>query len=204
VTTVAFTGFSRDRPGAARGTSAGGDVASPAGEGAAVADAVPDAPISSCSFLSMREVSLPPGTHRFSRSSFFWKIDSEYSSQLEPHWPQSCWAIAAIIRRGSGRPSASFMRSAISIAGSCQGDPSSASPAPPRAAAGASSPGIRAAASSAESGVAGASSCSRPAKKPLSQVRCSGLNGADSGRISRIGGRGVDWFIPRPRARTWR
>ena len=53
-------------------------------------------------------------------------------------------------------------------------------------------------------GVAGASSCKRPAKKPLSQVRCSGVNGADSGRISRIGGRGVDWFSPPPRARTWR
>ena len=63
-------GHRGERPGAADGTGAADASAAGEGAGAAGADA-PDTPISSKSFLSMREVSLPPGTHRFSRSSFF-------------------------------------------------------------------------------------------------------------------------------------
>ena len=98
--------------------------------------------------------------------------------------------MAAIMRRGRGLPSASAMRSASGMAGSCQGAPSSSS-----AAAGAEMSGISAAASPAERAMgAGAVSVERmAAKKPFSHARCSAVKGALSGRTGTMGGR--DWRL---------
>src|ERR1700730_333125 len=77
----ASAGFSREHPGAAAGAA----VAS-AGVGVllgdllgflAVAGADEESPSSWCSALSMRVVSLPPGTQRFSRFSFCKAMASE-------------------------------------------------------------------------------------------------------------------------------
>ena len=54
------------------------------------------------------------------------------------------------------------------------------------------------AASAGDSGVTPPSSPNRPANRPLSQVRCSGVNGAFSGRKDGIGGRGVMLMPPPP------
>jgi len=54
-----------------------------------------------------------------------------------------------------------------------------------------------AAASAAGSGLMPPSSDKSPAKKPLSQTRCSGVNGALSGMSVGIGG-GAVWVIRRP------
>src|SRR5664279_5572267 len=63
--TVATAGLSREQPGfscwASAGLAAGAGAAGVAAGGALLS--------SSKSFLTMRAVSLPPGTHRFSRSS---------------------------------------------------------------------------------------------------------------------------------------
>ncbi len=71
---MASTGLSRDVPGVRRSAGADTGVASAArasaGTGAGAAAGATGAN-SSLSFLSMRSVSLPPGTHRFSRSSFW-------------------------------------------------------------------------------------------------------------------------------------
>jgi len=74
---VASTGLSRERPGAAAGAAAGAAEAAAAGvvdEFVVVGDEFPN---SSNSVLSIRAVSFPPGTQRFSRSSFFEKIAEE-------------------------------------------------------------------------------------------------------------------------------
>src|SRR6266849_127511 len=88
------------------------------------------------------------------------------------------------MRRRNGRPSASFMRSAIGMVWSCHGaSPSSPSPA-----------GFSTASfCPAESGVE-PSSESIPARKPFSQERCPSENGAVAGMISIRGG-GVIWFM---------
>src|SRR5437870_1340417 len=91
------------------------------------------------------------------------------------------------MRRLSGRPSASFMRSAIGKVWSCQGaSPSSPSPAGES----------NSAPCPADSGT-GPSVDNRPAKKPFSQDRCASENGALDGMISILGG-GVIWFMTSP------
>src|SRR5688500_5670043 len=82
--------------------------------------------------------------------------------------------MAAMSRRGCGRPSASFSRSSIERAGSCQGASSSASCGP---VAGATAVAVELAAPLPPP------PCrfSRPAKKPLSHARCAGVKGAVSG-----------------------
>ena len=88
--------------------------------------------------------------------------------------------MAAIMRRWSGRPAASSIRSVSGMVWSCQGAPSSSS---------AAAPGISAADCSGVSAVTpNPSRDTSPAKKPLSQVRCSGVNGAVSGIRVGIGG----------------
>ncbi len=88
------------------------------------------------------------------------------------------------------------MRSGSGIAGSCQGAPSSASVG------GAITSGSSFAASAFDSGVTLSSSEIMPANRPLSQVRCSGVNGADSGISDGIGGRGAMLILPPP-VRPW-
>jgi hypothetical protein len=170
-TKLAGTGFSRQRPGV-RSADFGCRAASLA---ACSSGSMTPPPISSTSDLSMRAVAFPPGTHKLRRGSACSAMEAEYSSHEDPHWPQSCCAMAAIMRRLSGRPSASFMRSSSGIAGSCQGASSSSS-----------EPGSCTAPAGA--GVALASSERSPAKKPLSQARCSSLKGADSGMSGVAGG----------------
>src|SRR6266436_1385000 len=88
------------------------------------------------------------------------------------------------MRRRSGRPSASFMRSAIGMVWSCHGA-SPSSPSPAGLSTAPFCPG--------ESGVE-PSSESIPARKPFSQERCPSENGAVAGMISIRGG-GVIWFM---------
>ena len=105
------------------------------------------------------------------------------------------------MRQRSGLLSASFMRSVIGKVWLCQGAPPSSSSA--GAALPASiRPGSNLAACSFDSGVTPSSSENRPANKPFNQVRCSTLNGADSGMKDGIGGRCVTLIRQRP-ARSW-
>ena len=132
----------------------------------------PFTPIVVTSSLSLRLVSFPPGVHLVRSLSDPAAMAAEYVSHTYPHAPQSSWAMAAIIRRAGGLPSASFIRSSIGSCGSCQGNSSCPAAGSVSCASGAPVPATAAGA------------LTSPEKKPLSHARCSGLNGAASGIIT--------------------
>jgi hypothetical protein len=110
--------------------------------------------------------------------------------QKYPHAPQSSCAIAAISCRSSGLLSASFSRSSIGRAGSCQGKSSSTSgavtvadPLPDESASMAPiEPTPFAAAPFMAKPLLARSMPNTPAKKPFSQALWDGENGEVSGR----------------------